>query len=212
MRYLAGSIGRETVVRKLVLAMVLAGLAGLPLSVGAQATDKERLEDFYPGSLPESPQEFDEDRLDDFYPESARPSQPAPEEPALQLQLDETGVGVVPSPPQTFDGYTLEEMDVRVRRAEIGLGVSVVAFIGGVVMASAGGVASVCLWSPCSPPGWAAPVGITGAVLIVGGIVGIGVSGRKLRRRKRDRDSLRAAHYGKPRRVQWDLAQSRLVF
>ena len=47
-------------------------------------------------------------------------SEPAPEEPALQLQLDETGVGVVPSPLRTADGYTLEETDVRVRRAKIG--------------------------------------------------------------------------------------------
>jgi hypothetical protein len=172
---------------RFVLAMVLAVLMALPLSVGAQATDKERLEDFYPGSLPESPQEFDEDRLDDFYPESARRSQPAP-----------------------------EKMDVRVRRAGIGLGFSVVAFIGGVGMATAGGVSSVCFggWGgdTSCPPGWAAPVGITGAVLMVGGIVGIGVSGRKLRRHMRVRDSLREANYGAPRRVQWDAAQSRLVF
>jgi hypothetical protein len=42
-------------------------------------------------------------------------------------------------------------------------------------------------------------------VLMVGGISGMIASGILVRRRKRDRDSLR-------RRVQWDLAQSRLVF
>jgi len=49
-------------------------------------------------------------------------------------------------------------------------------------------------------------------VLGVGGLVGIVASGILLRKRKRDRDSLRYAHIGTPRRVQWDLAQSRLVF
>jgi hypothetical protein len=40
----------------------------------------------------------------------------------------------------------------------------------------------------------------------------MGVSGSKLRRRKRDRDRLQEAHYEGPRRVQWDPAQSRIVF
>ena len=51
-------------------------------------------------------------------------SEPAPEEPALQLKLDAACVEVAPSPLRTPDGYPLEEMDVRVRRAKIGLGSS----------------------------------------------------------------------------------------
>jgi hypothetical protein len=59
-----------------------------------------------------------------------------------------------------------------------------------------------------------------GAVLVVGGAAAmiatgilLGVRNRKLRERKqRDRDSLWYTHSGTPRRVQWDLAQSRLVF
>ena len=48
-------------------------------------------------------------------------SEPAPDEPALQLRLDSAGVEAVPSAPRTGDGYTLEEMELRVKRAKIGL-------------------------------------------------------------------------------------------
>jgi hypothetical protein len=52
----------------------------------------------------------------------------------------------------------------------------------------------------------------TGTALLVGGFAGMVASGILLRRRKFDRDWLRQAHYATPRRAQWDLAQSRLVF
>jgi len=48
-------------------------------------------------------------------------SEPAPEEPALQLKLDAAGVEVTPSPSRTEDGYTLEEMELRLKRAKMGL-------------------------------------------------------------------------------------------
>jgi hypothetical protein len=59
-----------------------------------------------------------------------------------------------------------------------------------------------------------------GAVLAVGGAAAmiatgilLGVRNRKLRERKqRDRDSLWYTHSSTPRRVKWDLAQSRLAF
>jgi hypothetical protein len=47
--------------------------------------------------------------------------EPAPEEPALQLKLDAAGVEVTPSPSRTEDGYTLEETELRVKRAKMGL-------------------------------------------------------------------------------------------
>ena len=170
-----------------VLAMVLAALVALPLSASAQAGQEGK---------------------------DSEPNlhEPAPEEPALQLNLDAAGVEVAPSPPRTPDGYTLEEADLRVKRAKIGLGVSVPFILlapVAVLMAE-----PVCLYSspdqPCpeGSPGLAA----TFAVMSVGGLGGTIASGILLRRRKRDRDSLRQAHYGTPRRVQWDLAQSRLVF
>ena len=52
----------------------------------------------------------------------------------------------------------------------------------------------------------------TGAILGLGGLIGIIVSGVRLARHKRDRDWLRRAQYGRLRQMQRDLAHSRLVF
>jgi hypothetical protein len=35
-------------------------------------------------------------------------TEPAPEEPSLQLKLDDAGVEVAPTPPRTVDGYTMD--------------------------------------------------------------------------------------------------------
>jgi hypothetical protein len=173
------------------------GLAALPMS----ATAQDATESATPGPSAEEP---------------APASEPAPEEPALKLQLDDTGVGVVPSPPRTPDGYTLEEMEVRVRRAKIGLGSSAAAlFAGGMFVGFAigGAWSDPCFFEECGPvPKRYVAYAWTGMALSVGGFAGMVASGILLRRRKRDRDSLREAHYGTPRRVQWDLARSRLVF
>ena len=94
MRYLVG------------LAVALA-LVALPLSVSAQ----DAAESATPEASAEEP-----------VTEKPTPSaEPAPEEPALQLKLDEAGVEVTPTPPRTFNGYTLEELELRKRRAALGL-------------------------------------------------------------------------------------------
>jgi hypothetical protein len=240
-------------------------------------------------------------------------SEPAPEQPALQLKLDDAGVEIVPSPPRTPDGYTLEEMERRVRGAKIGLGVSVPFIMMGTFVAviasglgefavpeeekigpSPGGIAAgivmtagalggtiasgvllrrrkrelrsleqahygipartrrgytleeaelrlkrariglgvsagisvlgIALLIPgvvgeCratyyyySTPPRCDPLTTTGAIFIMAGVVGMIPSGILSVKRTRDRDWLRPAHYGRPHRVQWDLAQSRLVF
>jgi hypothetical protein len=142
-------------------------------------------------------------------------SEPASEEPALQLKLDDTGVDVVPSPPRTADGYTLEEMELRVKRAKIGFGVSVGALLVGSVMgltALGKVIPIVCVFECPVPPEWVAPVGYTSLVLAFGGIGGMIASGILLGRRRRDRDRLKEQLYGRPRRVQWDLETSRVVF
>jgi hypothetical protein len=111
--------------------------------------------------------------------------------------------------------YTLEEMDVRVRRARLGLGFSVVATtVVGPLLILVGAAASFgsCSSEPCSPDPLGPAAYAAGALVTVGGLAGTIASGVLLRERKRDRDSLREAHYGRLRRVQWDLAQSRLVF
>ena len=140
----------------------------------------------------------------------------ADEEPALQLKLDSAGVDIAPSPPRTVDGYTLEEMDVRVRRAKIGLGSSAAAlFAGGMFVGF--GMSGDCglefCVGECTPqPKRCGAFLWTGTALSVGGFAGMIASGILLHRRKRDRDSLREAHYGRSHRVQWNLESSRFVF
>ena len=108
---------------RLVLVLVLAGLV-VPLSASAQ----DAAESATPEASAEEP-----------VTEKPTPSaEPAPEEPALQLKLDAAGVGVTPSPSRTEDGYTLEEMDLRVRRAGIGLGFSGAVLVSGGVMLGIG--------------------------------------------------------------------------
>ena len=136
--------------------------------------------------------------------------EPVPEEPALQLELDSAGVDVTPTPLRTPDGYTLEEMDVRVRRAKIGLGSSAAALFAGGMFVGVG-IAESYGHADTAPKRYTAYVW-TGTALLVGGFAGMVASGILLRRRKRDRDWLRQAHYATPRRVQWDFARSRLVF
>jgi hypothetical protein len=146
--------------------------------------------------------------------EPAPSSEAAPEEPALQLKLDDAGVEVVPSPPRTADGYTLEEMEVRVRRAKIGVGVSAVPiFIGGVLMIGAMGDFSVD-FSPPAPEEQKKEerLGRAAAVLAVGGAASMIATGILLGVRKRKLRTFQEVADLGHRRVQWDLARSRLVF
>jgi hypothetical protein len=108
--------------------------------------------------------------------------------------------------------YTLEEVELRVKRAKIGLGVSVVASVVGLGMGFAAATGTLCIVEPCTEPGWVVPVGVAGVVLTAGGLAGMIAYGVLLRKRKRKLRRLEQAHYGTPRRVQWDLARSRLVF
>jgi hypothetical protein len=189
---------------KVVLALVLAGLVALPLRVSAQAgeestTSEPNLQEPAPSAEPagEEAQAGDEHSLSFWHDE------------ALKIALFSS---CPPPPPRTPDGYTLEEMDVRVKRAGIGLSVSLVALVAGAALAPAAvaqTASCVSFFEPCNE---SFAVYIAGGILFVGGLAGTIISGIKLRRRKRDRESLRQAHYGTPRRVQWDLARSRLVF
>jgi hypothetical protein len=166
---------------RLVMVMVLAALVALPLSAGAQ-TGQEGTDS--------------EPNL----------HEPAPEEPALQLKLDAAGVEVTPSPSRTEDGYTLEELELRVQRAKIGLGVSAAVLAVGGALTAAGAVS----FSNDIYGGTGALWG--GVALAIGGVVGMITTGAMLTDRKRKLRRLQEAHYGTPRRAQWDLARSRLVF
>ena len=133
-------------------------------------------------------------------------SEPASEEPALQLKLDSAGVEAVPSAPRTVDGYTLEEMDLRVRRARIGLLSTMGAVLLGGMFFGIGFVQLDFNTSEGDALMW------SGAVFIMGGVLGMITTGGMLAHRKRKRRSLHEAQYERRRRVQWDLARSRAVF
>lgn len=84
---------------------------------------------------------------------SAQNGEPASQEPALQLELTDAGVEVAPMPPRTVDGYTLEEMEVQVRRAKIGLGVSFFSLVVGSILAAGVGLPNITCTYSLSPSG-----------------------------------------------------------
>jgi hypothetical protein len=97
-------------------------LVALPLSVGAQPAE--------------------EDSLSSWQVEAKPAPEPAPEEPALQLKLDEAGIQVIESPPPIVDGYprriqTTDEPRSRGAKAGIAVGVILGAFIVGSTIAAA---------------------------------------------------------------------------
>lgn len=142
---------------------------------------------------------------------------PAPEsaleKPALQLELDDAGVQVAPTPPRTPDGYTLEEAELRVKRARIGVFTSIGVAGVGVVLVAVGvfGCGSGVSGGTSRPPSCDVAA-YTGGALAAGGAISAIATLAVLGRRAHDRDSLREAHHGTSRRVRWDLTQSRLVF
>ena len=138
--------------------------------------------------------------------EPAPSSEQAPAEPALELKLDAAGLDVAPRPPRT----ELEKIELRVKRARIGLlsttGVAVV----GAALFGAGvarGRSSQDLDALSE-----GPLLISGMSLMISGAVGMIASGIVLGFSKGELRRLQEAHYGTPRRAQWDLARSRLVF
>jgi hypothetical protein len=142
--------------------------------------------------------------------EPAPSSEPASEEPVLQIELTPAGVDVAPSQPRTVDGYTLEEMELRVRRARIGLlsttGVAVVgAVLFGVGAARARSSQDLDALSE-------GPLLISGMSLMISGAVGMIAIGILLGVRKRDLRKLQESRYEGPHPVQWDLARSGVVF
>ena len=112
-------------------------------------------------------------------------SETAAQEPVLKLEIDEAGVQLDSSPPRTPDRYMLEEMELRVKRARTGLLSTTGVF-----------VASGLLWM--------------GFVLADCGILGGECAVLGVRKRRQNR--LAQMQDRPPRRVQWDLARSRLVF
>jgi hypothetical protein len=195
---------------RLLLAMTLGAPLTLPLSVSAQPAEEDGLSSW---------------QVD----EGTSLEQPASEEPVLQLKLDEAGVEVAPTEhwPGMGQVTTPEETEkvVRFTRARTGLyyglGFGAGFLVGGAIWF---GVSYICPPEPfcilfCEPPPPCPPprernpgarkagltlMSIGAAAMIMSGVV-YGVRKRQLRNPEHvDR--------GKRRRVQWDLARSRLVF
>jgi hypothetical protein len=102
-------------------------------------------------------------------------------------------------------------MELREKRAKIGLGVSGVGLGAGLVLTIGGFVS----WAktPLGGESGAAEAAIVAGVTVMAiGAVAMLASGVMLRKRQRKLHELKQAHDGTPRRVQWDLARSRLVF
>lgn len=98
------------------------------------------------------------------------------------------------------------------QRARSGLIASSVIVAAGAAMVG-GGVAVGRNTDELSGLGPAVGLSFVGGALMVGGIIGIGISGRRLSIAKRkQRDRTRETDDRRPRRAQWDVARSRLVF
>lgn len=114
-----------------------------------------------------------------------------------------------------LDWSLMEAQGPPVRRARAGLiGSAAVTGVGallfGITFLSQFQCIEIDFDEPCRPErSWHRPVRVTGGILMVGGAVGMIVSGVLLGVRKRQpRDARHAAQ----RRTQWDLTRSRLVF
>jgi len=188
--------------------MVLAALVGFPQGVNAQPAEEDSLSSW----------QVDEGAsLEQPAPEEPAPtSEPAPEEPALQLKLDEAGIQVMESPPPTVDGYpqrvqiTDEWTDPRVRRPRIGFIVSTGVFGFGLLAVGGAGLAAYGASDPDPSERAAIAFGAIAGAGVVGMVTAGGIWGHRWRQLRKGLGNVSDSRT--PRRVQWDLARSRLVF
>jgi hypothetical protein len=177
---------------RFVVVMVLAALVASPRSVSAQTGEEG---------------EASEPNVVEAVPTHDSASQDA----TLQLTLDDDGVEVAPGYPPRLD-----EMELRARRAKIGLGVAAGFLALGIGLTIGAGVcdsrnpAPEESFSPTSAH--CSALFVVAPLVTIGSLIAMIVKGVHLAKRKGELRELQQAHYGKPRRVQWDLARSRLVF
>ena len=174
---------------------VLVGLVALPLSASAQVGEE--------GATSEPNLQ-----------EPAPSSDPISEEPALQLELDDDSVKLSASSVWEEEQYMREVAEPRASKARAWLIATGVLTAIGVTLVAVGAT-----YDRRQPPSEDFDLDLTGAglatvggILVAAGVVGMAVSGARLARSKRKLRSPEQAHYGRPHRVQWDLARSRVVF
>lgn len=166
-------------------ALLLAVLVASPPSVSAQADEDEARSE----------------------PSAQEPvTEPASKEPALQLELDDEGVHVTPSPALSPDGYTLQEAERRVKGARAAVFAMLVPVVAGITLVGVSGL-EICVLGPCEKMFGSGMV-IGGAVTMVAGFGGIVGFGMMLANRNADLEALKSQQ----RRAHWDLARARLVF
>lgn len=131
-----------------------------------------------------------------------------------ELRGDSSGMRVSPTTAPRH------KTDTRVQRYRQGVIVSSVFIgIGGALIG--GGVVVLRKWRreesldpswDLFPPGGTFVLFTLGTVAAIGGLIGAAVSGSKLGARRHELRELQEARTKAPRRAQWDLARSRLVF
>jgi len=169
-------------------------LVALPLSVSAQDEGVE--------STVEEPAFEQPTPSTEAGPEEpAAPSEPTPEDPWLELELDDDSVKLAPATVEEMEmdrrakrarlGY--KELENRVGRAKIGLGVSVSLTVLGAMLAGVGALGELCIAPPPDEPCAESFPGLiaTGTVMGVGGLAGTIASGVLLRQHKRALRELR---------------------
>lgn len=175
---------------RLVLAMVLAEFVALPLSVGAQTAEEAAT-------------------VEPSAEEPAPSSETGPETPMLPRELDDDSVKVAPVGSEDKHMRVALERKARKTRNAL-IGTSAAAAVGGLLI----GIAQTQRYD--SGQGYRTKAGkgmlVSGVAMFSGGLIGalttgimLGVQKGKLRRGD-------FTYHGAPRRAQWDLAQSRLVF
>ena len=142
--------------------------------------------------------------------EPAPPSEAVTEEPALEVPDIDTLSQRAIEHHETRSAQRTQTPDQQ--RARCGLIASSVIVAAGAAV-TGGAVAVARNTDDLSETGPAIGLFFFGGALMGAGIIGIGISGKRLNTAKRKQREMRGEeHYGSPRRVQWDLAQSRLVF
>ena len=154
--------------------------------------------------------------LERSHPEAfVDPTKPKPgSEPALQLGVDSAGLQVTPTAPLSVEEFELQEIDDRVQRAKIGVGVSAIPIGVGAIMASASAFASINSFDLGSTQDTSSQDTALYAGSAIAGVGGVSMiaTGILLGVRKHQRRRFQEAQPGTARRVQWDTEASRLVF
>ena len=167
------------------------------------------------GTLPLSANAQDEAATSEPTLEEPAPSSdPISGEPALRLELDDDSVKLSASSVWEDERHMREVAEPRARKARAWLIAT-----GGLTAIGVTLVALGATYDSRQPPSQDFDLDFTGAglataggILVAGGVVGMAASGAKLAQSKRKLRSLEQAHYGRPRRVQWDLETLRVVF